>query len=171
MTANSQPLSACHKAAVHVGGDDTEGTHYYVCDFDNMPCDLLPQKPEVSHTVEEHRCECGQLCSDDYSLRLHRGTHSAPPDGSDELEDELEKIPGTIVLLPTPGTSGRKKTLVQIPLHRLIALIDAKVVEARIDEWYRMNPLDDDNSLLTADGLRYLAERITALKAEQEGVR
>ena len=33
-------LSDCHQATVTVGGDDQEGTHYYVCDRCLFACDL-----------------------------------------------------------------------------------------------------------------------------------
>ncbi len=32
--------SKCHKATVTIGGDDREGTHYYVCSECNNPCDI-----------------------------------------------------------------------------------------------------------------------------------
>lgn len=164
---NSQPLSACHKAAVHVGGDDTEGTHYYICNKCGEPCDLLPQKPEVSHTA---------TVSDDDIKKCDT------PDGSDELDmrELLFNFSWDTHLVKVENHNGKITDEESIEKYTklynkvesaLQSLIAAKVVEARFDEWYRMNPLDDDNSLLTADGLRYLAERITALKAEQEGVR
>lgn len=44
MTKNLKELSACHKAPVTVGGDDTEGTHYYVCTKCHNICDRLADK-------------------------------------------------------------------------------------------------------------------------------
>jgi hypothetical protein len=32
-------ISMCCQAPVFVGGDDREGTHYYICEKCNKPCD------------------------------------------------------------------------------------------------------------------------------------
>lgn len=41
-------LSNCCKSEVKIGGDDKEGTHYYICTKCNKPCDLYSEIRELS---------------------------------------------------------------------------------------------------------------------------
>jgi len=41
-------LSNCCKSEVKIGGDDKEGTHYYICTKCNKPCDLYSEIKELS---------------------------------------------------------------------------------------------------------------------------
>lgn len=38
--------SKCCNADVFIGGDDREGTHYYICDKCNNPCDGITKSPK-----------------------------------------------------------------------------------------------------------------------------
>lgn len=51
----------------------------------------------------------------------------------EQLLKELENTPGVMVLLPTPGTSGRRKTLVRISLNKLTKLIAHHTAEVSRD--------------------------------------
>lgn len=44
----SKDCSDCHRATVTIGGDDREGTHYYVCSECNEPCDLAVMNQSAS---------------------------------------------------------------------------------------------------------------------------
>lgn len=39
---NMEEISNCCHALVEIGGDDTEGTHYYICKRCGKACDLEP---------------------------------------------------------------------------------------------------------------------------------
>ena len=53
----NKELSNCCKTEVKIGGDDKEGTHYYICTKCNKPCDLYSEIKELSDVelIEEHR--------------------------------------------------------------------------------------------------------------------
>ena len=44
----NKELSNCCKSEVKIGGDDKEGTHYYICTKCNKPCDLYSEIRELS---------------------------------------------------------------------------------------------------------------------------
>jgi hypothetical protein len=44
--------SNCCSASVIIGGDDREGTHYYVCTSCKEPCDLEEYMPEEKNIIE-----------------------------------------------------------------------------------------------------------------------
>lgn len=48
---------------------------------------------------------------------------SAQQQREEQLIEQLEQIPGCMVLLPTPGTSGRRLTTVRISLRQLHKLL------------------------------------------------
>lgn len=50
MSDSTSNRSNCHNATVTIGGDDKEGTHYYVCTKCNKPCDLAVT-PSSMNTV------------------------------------------------------------------------------------------------------------------------
>lgn len=89
---------------------------------------------------------------------------------NEELINRLERIPGVMVLLPTPGTSGRKNTVVRIPLAKLETLL----VEARIKavkhlvDHYKENGSYGygDSGEWMVDAEEYLAQLNNQLKAK-----
>lgn len=51
MTQDTPKRSNCHNASVTIGGDDREGTHYYVCSKCNNLCGLTVTNPSVDTPV------------------------------------------------------------------------------------------------------------------------
>lgn len=53
MKTDTKPLSKCCRAAVKVGGDEREGTHYYVCTKCGEPCDAVGDGPVPPSPLDE----------------------------------------------------------------------------------------------------------------------
>lgn len=47
----SEPLSECCQAPIKIGGDDKEGTHYYVCTKCDEACDAYKCPTHVSASI------------------------------------------------------------------------------------------------------------------------
>lgn len=51
--SSNQDRSNCCQAPVTVSGDDTEGTHYYVCSKCKNPCDLFVAAPPIEEPYDD----------------------------------------------------------------------------------------------------------------------
>lgn len=58
-----------------------------------------------------------------------------------DYKKRIEEIPGVMVILPTPGTSGNRKTIVRITMDKLEALLHQ--VEAETDRNSRIDELEE----------------------------
>jgi hypothetical protein len=100
--------SDCCQATVTIGGDNREGTHYYVCSKCNNICDLL-----VTNTVSDHPV-------------------------SEELEqfekDLIKSFEECIFNDPGSVPAGKPNRLAEVTMHRFLAWHQSQIARERVEQ-------------------------------------
>lgn len=143
----SEPLSKCHNAPLTIGGDDHEGTHYYVCSTCNDMCDLAVDKATNKKYQPRRSVETlGLAGSGDDSVTL---THQSQAEGElrakvikavcfkPNITGHLEQFEAIEALIQTEAASRVQKVLSE--LHRKLPQKDThKHAMEGPDEWIQV---------------------------------